>query len=745
MKKIISSILALTLLGAAGVPALAAAKTETAETVDEAPAIGTGGPLDARLSSVTTKVKSALPIDSLLEQLDGTPEFTGDSDEGTFSPRWSLQWSTSSGSIRVQAGEDGKVYSYYLNLNDSGNEHFWGLNASFPKADQNRALAAAQALADGLLGAGESVSLKSGQSGSTDSLSFSGNILFNGLPSPVDLYVQLRASDLTPTNFRRDDAYSSTRPEVPSAQSRTTAVQAAALLRGAVGLTPRYVLNQDGKTASLRYMLEKSIRSVVTADDGKLVDLDQVYDDLIEGYGGSAENAFAYDSASADAGAAPSAELKSSARLSDAELKTIEGLKDVHSREQLDGALRAVPALGLDSRWTLERVSYSQARKTGEISAQLRYTRPLTEAELEDWDGGGSELPQARKTITMDARTNALQSVYGSRDYYRPLDLRGNQDSPQTEEQRRAAEAFLSVQLPDKWKQCQRYGSENKTDLSYAQNVSGYPYPGNCIDIRMDAENHVERLSVSWDDKITFGSAENVISASAAVDAYMKAFEMPLAYVEYPILENRVLGQKYVLAYAFRQKDDRSFSGIDAITGEPVWEMYGSSGSFQYSDLEGAFGRTQIEALAAYGIGLKGESFEPEAALDQKTMLRLLLSACGDSIDPESEDWLDELYSSAYSQNLIKAADRDPDAAVTRMTFLRTLLGASIYGEAAKVRGVFTCPYTDLSSVPEADLGYAALAYGLGIARGDDKGQLNPNRRVTRQEAAVMLYNFMMR
>ena len=744
MKKIISSILALSLLASMGAPAFAAA--EAAETVDEAPAVGTGGTLDARLASVTTKVKTALPIDELLEQLDGTPEFTGDSDEGTFSPRWSLQWSTSAGSIRVQAGEDGKVYSYYLNLSDSGNEHFWGLNASFPKADKNQALAAAQALADGLLGEGESVRLESGQSGSTDLLSFSGNILFHGLPSPVDLYVQLRASDLLPTNFRRDDAYSSTRPEVPSAQSSTTAVQAANLLRGTVELKPRYVLNQDGKTASLRYTLEKDKRMIVTANDGKLVDLDQVYADLMKQYENGAESPAAFNSASADAASGGSDEGYSakSARLSESELKTIEGLKDVHSREQLDKALRAIPALGLDSRWTLERVSYNQARKTGEITAQLRYTRPLTESEREDWNGSETEPPQAYRNVTMDARTDALQSVYSSRDY-QPLSLRQKRNSPQTEAQKSAAEAFLAAQLADKWKQCKSYDTENKNTLTYAQNVNSYPYPENRIDIRMDEENHVDSLTVSWDDAVAFDSAANVISAGDAVDAYMKAFEMPLAYVEYPILENRMFGQKYVLAYAFRQKDDRSFSGIDAKTGEPVWEIYGSSGNFQYDDLEGAFGRTQIEALAAYGIGLEGESFEPKAALDQKTMLRLLLSACGYRIEPESEDWLDELYSSAYSQNLIKAADRNPDAAVTRMTFLRTLLSASIYGESAKVRGIFTCPYADRDAVSEDDLGYAALAYGLGIARGDDKGQLNPNRMMTRQEAAVMLYNFMMR
>lgn len=748
MKRLLSSMLALSLLTAMGAPALAADAAETAETVDEAPAIGTGGALDTRLKSVTTAVKTALPIDELLTQFDGEPEFTGDVDDGDVSPRWSLLWSATAGSLSVRAGEDGKVYSYNLYLSSGGSQYFGGLNASFPKADKDKALAAAQRFADGLLGAGESVTLEGGQSGSTDELSFEGNIRFNGLPSPVDLRVRLRAEDLTPVSFRRDDAYSSALPGVPSAESKTTAAQAAALLRGTVELTPRYVLNKDGKTASLRYTQEKRQRKIVTAADGRLVDLDDVYRDLANTYGTGASEDAAADAggngfyAESSAGSAP--EAKSSARLSGAELKTIEGLKDVHSREQLDKALRAIPALGLDSRWTLERVNYNQERKSGDISAQLRYTRPLSEEEREGWDGYGSELPQAYKSVTMDARTDELQSVYGSRDY-EPIALRAKEDSAQSSEQKEAAEAFLAAHLTDKWKQSKPYPSETETALLYAQNVNSYPYPDNRISIRMDEGNCIDRLSVSWNDDISFESAEGVITASAAADAYMRAFEMPLAYVEYPVLEKRTLAQKYVLAYAFRQKNDRSFAGIDAKTGEAVWDVYGDSDSFQYSDLEGAFGRSQIEALAACGIGLKSDTFEPKTTLDQKTMLALLLSACGYTVDPASEDWLDDLYSSAYSQNLLKAADRNPDVAVTRIEFLRTLLGATIYSDAAKIKGIYTTPYADSALISESDLGVAALSYGLGIARGDDKGCLNPTRTITRQEAAVMLYNFMMR
>ena len=47
--------------------------------------------------------------------------------------------------------------------------------------------------------------------------------------------------------------------------------------------------------------------------------------------------------------------------------------------------------------------------------------------------------------------------------------------------------------------------------------------------------------------------------------------------------------------------------------------------------------------------------------------------------------------------------------------------------------------------IGEANLGYVALAKGLGIVSGDAKGTFRPNAALTRREAAVMLYNLMSR
>ena len=63
MKKLISSMLTLSMLTAMGVPASAAAADAVSPVV--APA-EKGGSLDTRLTAVTTAVKASLPVDSLL-------------------------------------------------------------------------------------------------------------------------------------------------------------------------------------------------------------------------------------------------------------------------------------------------------------------------------------------------------------------------------------------------------------------------------------------------------------------------------------------------------------------------------------------------------------------------------------------------------------------------------------------------------------------------------------------------------
>ena len=75
----------------------------------------------------------------------------------------------------------------------------------------------------------------------------------------------------------------------------------------------------------------------------------------------------------------------------------------------------------------------------------------------------------------------------------------------------------------------------------------------------------------------------------------------------------------------------------------------------------------------------------------------------------------------------------------TRGQLVRYLLDAAGYGSVARLEGIFTCAYPDRASIPADELGYAALAQGLGLV----SGAYNGTASATRGQAAVMLCRLM--
>ena len=65
--------------------------------------------------------------------------------------------------------------------------------------------------------------------------------------------------------------------------------------------------------------------------------------------------------------------------------------------------------------------------------------------------------------------------------------------------------------------------------------------------------------------------------------------------------------------------------------------------------------------------------------------------------------------------------------------------------DAAGLKGIFACGFTDEDQIPEEELGCVAIAKGLGVVQGDRSGAFRPADGATRQELAVMLYRYLSR
>lgn len=194
----------------------------------------------------------------------------------------------------------------------------------------------------------------------------------------------------------------------------------------------------------------------------------------------------------------------------------------------------------------------------------------------------------------------------------------------------------------------------------------------------------------------------------------------------------------YALRLTYGLEREGAYSGVDAKTGAPVREDRGSARqALSYGDLAGSSAKADIEKLARYGAGYAGGMFRPSKSLTQWELAALVYSLQGTALEPEAveKDGREDAYYTAYRLGLLRPAERDDGAVLSRADVVRMLLNAAGYGPAARLGGIYACGYSDRESIPAEGLGYAAIAGALGMASGAYAG----SRTATRGEAASML------
>ncbi len=721
LKKTAAFLLTVILLASAGAPALAA-----------------GESLNEKLEQVTLIVKETLGID------DRYTQFSGDlTEEGDYS-YWELYWSSDAESLNVCADENGKVLRYYRYTDEEPvYDYYYGYAPVLPKTSADDALPAAQEFVEKVFGQAETASFNDFDFGhdtsDVDSYWFDGDVLLNGLKSPISFNVRVQASDMSVVRFYRSDCYTHYSGGVPSAAASVSADTASQLLAGTVRLRLQYVPDADGKTAVLRYLPVYTGDYIVDADTGELVDLNELYRDMYDGKNPAGMGAEAADTASSESGVG----------LSEVEQGTIAALEGVYSKDELDDAVRAMTELGIDDGYTLQSVSYTMNRETEEVQGQLSYIKEITDEDVlrdrfpevyADMEFEGERHPvYSYKYITADAMTGALETIY-------TYTNTGYEEKSvlDTEGLRENAGAFLEKYFPDTY----AAASVNEDDSSpddgsfiYSHTVNGILFPTNSAYISVNAyDGTIDSFSISWTDDVRFDSSDGLVSAADAMAAYIGCYETLLQYVQAP-LEEDTLTYSYELKLAYQYDCEYSVIGVDAKTGEAIVNDTGETAAPRaYDDLAGCYGKQQIETLAEYGIGFPGASFKPTAKLTQKDALFLFLSAVGYSSEDE-----EDIYRMAYNYNFLTEDEKDPDKLLSRAQLIKMLIGATEYAPAAELTDIFDCGFNDDYRIPAEYYGYVAIAKGLGIVRGDLKGNFNPDNIVTCQDAAIILYNFMLR
>ncbi len=749
-RKLLSLLLAAVMLLGVAAPALAAEDA------------------DQELMNVTAKVKATLDLDTEIYD-----DFQGYSDEDVLlGKRWRLSWTGDGVSLNITADDSGKIYSYsaYRAVEDIAvalPSRSNGGRMNIPRLPEDKSVAAYETakafLAKVLDAPVESVELSNNYRPSLqqDTYWYNGTILLNGLESPISCHVSVRASDLTVLRFDRGDQYSGYLGDVPSADTSVSNAQARRLLRSTYDMEAKYILQDDGKTARVQYVPLSRNEYYVDGATGELIDLTELKSKLwSSGGSGGVSNRF-------DATAAPEAAEDMKSSLTQAEKDGAAILKTALSKEELDTVLKnAWPELGL-GKYTLASATYSISEielpqgteRTPDdynVTCRLVYGRQL--------DGA-----TANKYVTVDAKTGELKSLRSGRSYKEGWPETFPVSVPVNTAQS-TAESFLRAFIGgDKFDQLGLFSTTNaRTDNTWEhtfclqQTANGYFYDGNSYTVSVDAaDGTITEVYGQFDEEVELVAPKKVVTKTQAIEAYEAALALDYGYMEIPVsisLAGQELmpllkeaGYTYVTAlktgFVLTQPEDKYVRGVDAETGEAVVTEYtpGEETLITYDDLDGSWVKTAAEALAVFQIGFYGGSLKPTEALTQRDMIALLLSVEGYTFDPATatQDEVDWLYNRAYSYGLVTPETRDEDKTVTRGELVKVLLDCVGYQKIASLSGIFRCDFADAASIAPDQMGYAALAQGLGLINGGSAGAFAAARTATRAEAISFLYQYM--
>ena len=720
---------------------------------------------DEELLNVTAKVKETLGLDT-----EEFADFHGYAEEDVLlGKRWNLEWNSDGASLSVTADDAGKVYSLNrYTYADANTVAYSGGKLNIPKLPEDKsgaAFAVAKDFLSKVLESGvESIDLANTAAPTLQQSSyrFSGNVLLNGLASPITCSVTVRASDLAVTRFYRSDQYAGYLGGVPDATTTRTEDQARHQLRSTINMKAQFVLEPNSKTATVRYVPLSGDGYYVDAKSGKLVNLTELFQKLWANERGGAGadklmNTMTQEMADAESPAAG---------LTQAERDGAAILAGALSKEDLDLALKnAWPEIGLKN-YTLSAARYSVSERPIEDGAERTAEDYTVTCRLTYAKEQGQTIRY--KYVTVEAKTGQLKNLYSSRVYRgegkEEYAVNYGFSTAQT-----TAEAALKifagrhadvVALADSTNARAEFGWEYL--YSYQHKAGDWFYPDNYYTIGVDAtDGTLSRLEGSFDDDVVLQVPQKIVTVDQAVDAYLAAMAVPHGYVEVPVsismAGNDVMpllkeaGYSYVMSlkngYTLTQPESGYVEGVYAESGQAIVTARGSGERTEltYDDLDDHWVKTAAEALATFGIGLRGGSLAPNESLTQLDMVALLLSVDGYIYDPTAAtaEETDFLYRYAYSLGIVDPKDRKEDKVVTRGELVKLILDAAGYERVAALAGIFRCDFADAASLDSATVGYAALAQGLGLVKGGSDGAYAPGRESTRAEAIAMLYQYM--
>ena len=394
-----------------------------------------------------------------------------------------------------------------------------------------------------------------------------------------------------------------------------------------------------------------------------------------------------------------------------AQISTVEGLLSV---DEVQKILKSLPYVNFTSALKLSNSSLMENDR-GEYFYRLHYN-------------SADEKNYRYLSAVINAHNGKVISISNNMPYDDASDVTLSEREKAQAEQK--MQTFLNKVAADEIKNSVKKSSDsysNTVSDTYTRIVNGIEYVDNTVNISFDAKNGVVR---SFNADFNDGDFENPDAAITRDAAYEKILDYS------PVKKIYIsCGGKYVKAVTL----EKNYIKLDALTGEMRDVYEDTQKSYIYSDIDGHWAQEAAIKLAEIQIGLDGGQIEGRVM--QEEFFRLV---CAGMISKYYADYTQEaLYSFLIADKVIDEWEKAPDAFITREQAFIYIIRLAGLERVAKLENIYKVEYRDSHLLTKGSVGYSAILSGLNVIEGDG-GYLRPKDNLTRAEAIVILYRYLL-
>lgn len=288
--------------------------------------------------------------------------------------------------------------------------------------------------------------------------------------------------------------------------------------------------------------------------------------------------------------------------------------------------------------------------------------------------------------------------------------------------------------------------------------INGISYQDDNINVSFNSKTgEINSIYSKWTPDLKVPSADGVLSQNDVQDIFFKKYTPDLAYTlintskdpKNPVFEAK-------LVYNILNGSQYSpFNSIDAFTGKFIdingQEIDNNAADFK-TKIKGSPAEKEFSILASQGI-ISTEDFDLNKKVTRIDLIKMLVNAkgyrpyiVGDTTTlkmnysgTKGDETYRYLESAVLYGILDNSGDFNGDETVTREEMVKDIVKLVGYDDIAKAKDIFTLPYSDTISIAPDNIGYVAIAKGLGLTN-DTDNKFRPKDQATMTDVAVALY-----